>query len=110
MGQDDKAVSALEHALLQAPADPRIYYDLGVLAIDQARLDVAEQFFWKGVEVSLDDPEFCEASAAILCAVDAHQQAIPFYERALERAPGDPDLLRKIAQAYESVFEPTLSV
>ena len=110
LGQDDKAVSALEHALLQAPADPRIYYDLGVLAIDQARLDVAEQFFWKGVEVSLDDPEFCEASAAILCAVDAHQQAIPFYERALERAPGDPDLLRKIAQAYESVFEPTLSV
>ena len=110
LGQDDEAVSALEHALAHAPADPRIYYDLGVLAIDQARLDVAEQFFWKGVEVSLDDPDFCEASAAILCAVDANRQAIPFYERALEQMPGDPELLRSIAKAYESVFEPTLSV
>ena len=74
-----------------------------------ARNGMAERFFIKGAEVSLEDPVYCEAAAAVLCAAGVPLQAIPFYERALAQCPGDPDLVRKISEAYQSVFTPVPS-
>ncbi|MEC4674039.1 MAG: 6-hydroxymethylpterin diphosphokinase MptE-like protein, partial [Nitrospirota bacterium] len=102
-------VFALEQALALAPADPKIYYDLGVVSLEMQGVATAEKFFQKGVEVSLDDPEFCEAVGAVLCAAGAHAQAIPYFEQALLTCPTDSRLLQEISQAYQYVFavEPT---
>jgi tetratricopeptide (TPR) repeat protein len=105
----ESIVFALEQALAFAPSDPKIYYDLGVMSIEMQGISIAEKFFLKGVEVSLEDPEFCEAVGAVLCAAGAHLQAIPYFERALKSSPKDPLLLQEISQAYLHVFavEPT---
>ncbi len=109
LGEDEEAIQALEQGMLVDPADSRIYFDLGVMALETNRVEVADRFFVKGAEVSLDDPVYCEAAAAVLCAAGVHFQAIPFYERALGQCPGDPDLLRKISEAYQTVFTPVAS-
>ena len=107
--EKESRVFALEQALAFAPADPKIYYDLGVLSLETQGVTIAANFFQKGVEVSLDDPEFCEAVGAVLCAAGAHAQAIPYFERALLQCPTDSRLLQEISQAYQYVFagEPT---
>jgi len=101
----DEAVEALEQALLHSPADPRIYYDLGVLSLAQQRIDLAEPFFTKGAEITLDDPEFCEAVGAVFAAAGLPAKAIPFYERALLGSPGNGELLHTINETYQSIFE-----
>ena len=109
LGQEDEAVEALEQALLINPSDTRIYFDLGVTALDNHQGDIAERFFLKGVEISLDDPEFCEASGAVLSAAGYPSQAIPFYEKALSQCPGNPELLTALSRAYQTIFEPVPS-
>lgn len=104
MGDDEKRMSALEQSLLLNPADPRIYYDLGALALNNGNTEVAGRFFVKGAEVSLEDPDYCEAVGALYCAAGVPGLAIPFYERALVGVPNRPELLRQISQAYQSVF------
>ncbi len=105
---DDMAgsVEALEHAMICRPADPRVYYDLGVLSLKEHHVEIAERFFEKGAEVALEDPDFCEAVGAVLTAAGANGQAIPFFERALMQRPQDPELIKQIAQSYQTLFEP----
>lgn len=106
LGDMMASVEALEGAMLASPADPRVYYDLGVLSLKEQRVEVAEQFFEKGAEVALEDPAFCEAVGAVFAAAGAHEQAIQFFERALMQCPQDPDLIKKIAQSYQTLFQP----
>jgi len=108
--QTESAVWALEQALLIDPANSRVYFDLGVQSLANGVLESAERFFEKGAEIALDDPEYCEAVGAVLSAAGAHSEAILFYERGLVRNPADGDLLEKINNAYQSVFEVTHSV
>ncbi len=105
LGQKDDEVEALEQALMVAPSDPRIYFDLGVMALENHQGDSAERFFMKGVEVSLDDPRFCEASGAVLSAAGFQAQAVPFYEKALNQCPGSPELIDELSKAYQKIFE-----
>lgn len=109
-GDEDQRVEALEKALLVIPSDPRIYYDLGVMALEGHQAESAERFFMKGVEVSLNDPEYCEASGAVLAAAGYPSQAIPFYEKALSQLPGNPELLTELSRAYQTIFEEVPSV
>ena len=106
----DEAVEALEQALMAQPSDPRIYFDLGVMALENQQSEIAERFFLKGVEISLEDPSFCEASGAVLVAAGYHAQAVPFYEKALKQCPDNGDLLRELSLAYQGVFEQVSSV
>jgi len=105
LGDGMASVAALEGAMIASPADPRVYYDFGVLSLKEQRLEVAEQFFEKGAEVALEDPEFCEAVGAVFAAGGLPAKAIPFYERALLGSPGNGELLNKINETYQSIFE-----
>jgi tetratricopeptide (TPR) repeat protein len=106
LGNREHSIEALEQALVMNAADSRVYYDLGVLSLQEQRVEVAQRFFEKGAEVSLDDPAFFEAVGAVLTAAGAHTQAIHFYEQALHHHPQDSQLIKKIAEAYEVLFEP----
>ena len=105
LGRDEEAVEALEEALIVEPSDPRIYFDLGGMALQNHQNEIAERFFMKGAEISLDDPEFCEACGAVLAAAGYQTQAVPFYERALKHWPENQELLKAISKAYEAIFE-----
>lgn len=106
LGNMSGFVEALEGAMIVNPADPRVYYDLGVLSLHEQRLEVAQQFFEKGADVALEDPVFCEAVGAVFSAAGAHEQAIHFFEKTLMQCPQDSDLIQKIAQSYQGLFEP----
>ena len=95
---------ALEKALQCIPSDPRIYFEFGVLSLETDGVSRAEIFFRKGVELSLEDPEYCEAVGAVLCAAGIHDLAIPYLEMACLKAPSNPNLLQEIVQAYQHVF------
>lgn len=71
---------------------------------------MAHSFFVKGAEVTLNDSEFCEAVGAVLFAAGLPSESISFYELALDRQPQNPELLYKINEAYQSVFEGVSSV
>jgi len=102
---EDEAIEAYHQVMLADPSDSRVYFELGVLALQGQQIDVAERFFLKGLEISLDDPEYCEAVGAVWSAVGLAERAISFYERAMLRDPGNADLVYKISQSYESIFE-----
>ncbi|MDT7041838.1 6-hydroxymethylpterin diphosphokinase MptE-like protein [Candidatus Nitronereus thalassa] len=105
LGNRENSIEALEQALVMNASDPRVYYDLGVLSLQEQRVEVAQRFFEKGAEVSLDDPDFFEAVGAVFSAAGSYTLAIPFYEQALLQRPQDPDLINKISEAYQNLFE-----
>lgn len=102
---DDEALEAFQKAMVADPSDPRVYYELGVLALKGHQIDVAERIFWKGAEVSLEDAEYCEAVGALWSAFGLPAKAIPFYEQAMVQDPGNAELINKINQSYQSIFE-----
>jgi len=102
---EPEAIEAFHQAMLVDPSDSRVYFELGVSALHGQQIDVAERFFLKGSEISLDDVEYCEAVGAVWSAVGLPAMAIPFYERAMLRDPGNADLVNKISQSYQSIFE-----
>jgi hypothetical protein len=109
LGDTERAISALEESLSSNPTNPRVYYDLGVLALHDHQIEIASKFFEKGIEVSLEDPEFCEAVGAVWYAAGYPTEAIAFVERGLIHNPGHPDLLHKISKIYQEVFQPVHS-
>lgn len=104
LGEEEKVMQALENTLRLSPSDVRVYFELGVLALQTQRLEAAERFFQKGAELSLDDPEFCEAAGDVLASAGAQKQAIVLYERALLHGSDPSGLLRKISMLYQGVF------
>ncbi len=99
-----EAVEAFQKALVADPSDSRVYFELGVMALKRQQIDVAERFFLKGSEMSLEDAEYCEAVGSVWCAVGLPGKAIPFYEQAIVQNPGNAELISKINQSYQSIF------
>lgn len=102
LGQVDSAVWAYEHLGRLQPSNPRIWYDLGELQWDLARLEEADRSFHRSVKA---EPDSTNIAAIVrlgdLYTVRRHSDsAIIWYLRAIDLAPEDFRLWRKLGGSY----------
>jgi tetratricopeptide (TPR) repeat protein len=102
LGQQEKAKSELERAIVGEPL-PYAHYYLGVLYKQLGNTDSAAAEFTKEIEVAPDNPwAYKDLSAIKLDQADL-RGAMAILEKGIARNPDTPDLLAALGKAYLQV-------
>jgi tetratricopeptide (TPR) repeat protein/TolB-like protein len=94
------AVLFLEKALSIRPKYPEAYYCLGLIRLDQTRLEDAVLEFEKAIEL---EPDFVEAYKALgqtYARLRLYPKSLKAYETVLQLKPDAPGIYRKIGNMY----------
>lgn len=129
LGDNTKFKEKLEEAITMNPTDPTLYYNVGVMNMDQKNIDEAIKFFEKAIELK---PDYSDAynniGAAIIEKVnpiieemnkslsdfdkydrlqaeqfEIYKQAVPYYEKAYELAGDNISVIQTLMGLYENL-------
>lgn len=129
LGDNDKFKERLEEAIKLNPTDPVLYYNVGVMNMDQKKIDEAIEYFEKAIELK---PDYGDAYNNIGAAIiekanpiieemnkslsdfdkydklqaqqfDIYKQAIPFYEKAYELNGSNLSIVQTLMGLYENL-------
>ncbi|MBU8934819.1 MAG: tetratricopeptide repeat protein [candidate division Zixibacteria bacterium] len=108
LGQADSAVWAYEHLARLKPNNARIWYDLGELQWDLKHLTEAGRSFQRSVAINADSSNLLAVvRLGDLYTVQRHSDsAIEWYLHALDLAPEDYRLWRKLGGTYNLLGNP----
>ena len=112
-GDEDTALGILAKVLHQAPQHLRALYTSGLLELNGGRADRAEVLFRQVVDADAGDAFAAYYLALSLAQQGRHEEALPWYRRAIELDPhlrsayyGAFQLLRQLRQADEAPSRP----
>lgn len=100
LGQKQQALMVLQQASLFHGGDRRIASEYGRLALDLDQVGVAAQLLEAADDPSKPDWRVVAARGTVLAKQGRYSDAIPFYQRALTLAPGQPSVLNNLALAH----------
>jgi tetratricopeptide (TPR) repeat protein len=110
LGQPQKAMAALDRALLVQSKDPTFWLQLGKLfASVLFKSDVTpapedlqrvNAIFTKAADMGADDPAIVKDVADYFAASQQIKEALPFYLKVLELAPDDSNAREKLATGF----------
>jgi len=129
LGDNNKFKEKLEEAITMNPTDPTLYYNVGVMNMDQKNIDEAIKYFEKAIELN---PNYGDAynniGAAIIERVnpiieemnkslsdfdkydrlqaeqfDIYKQAVPYYEKAYEIDGSNVSVIQTLMGLYENL-------
>ncbi len=129
MGDNDKFKEKLEEAITINPTDPTLYYNVGVMNMDQKNIDEAIKNFEKAIEIKPDYGDaYNNIGAAIIEKANAiieemnnslsdfekydrlqaeqleiYKEAIPFYEKAFEYDGKNISIVQTLMGLYENL-------
>lgn len=129
LGDNNKFKERLEEAITLNPTEPSLYYNVGVMNMDQKNIEEAILNFKKAIELK---PDYAEAYNNIGAAIieranpiieemnkslsdfekydklqseqfDVYKEAIPFYEKAFEIKSDDLSVVQTLMSLYENL-------
>lgn len=80
--------------------DKEVWYKIGTINEELGRYDAAKEAYLKATNI---DPEYCECFkrlAEMLYDIDMFDEAIVYFENAVEAYPDDESLQKKLAKCY----------
>jgi Flp pilus assembly protein TadD len=99
-GQKEQAFMVLSQAQPQHPNNYEMNSELGRLAIEFDKLDIAERLLAKAEDPAKPDWRVVSARGTVLAKRGAYAEAIKLYERAKDLAPNQPSVLNNLAMAH----------
>ena len=87
LGLYNKSIAAFRNALQYAPGDPAIYYQLGVVAMDQLYDREAEAYFLEGLKLNPDHVLILLALGRLYIRMNQAQAAISVLRQVTQREP-----------------------
>ena len=94
MGKHQKSEEILEEILKENPDDPSVNNDLGYLYADQGKnLDQAEKMIRKAITSEPENGAYLDSMGWVLFKRGKFQEALPYLEKAVEKATGGDDTL-----------------
>ena len=129
LGDTDKFKEKLEEAITINPTDPTLYYNVGVMNMDQKNIDEAIKYFEKAIELKPDYGDaYNNIGAAIIEKVnpiieemnkslsdfdkydrlqaeqlEVYKEAIPYYEKAYELDGENISIIQTLMGLYENL-------
>lgn len=100
MGQKQAALSVLQQASRLHGGDRRVASEYGRLALDLDQVSLAAQILEAAEDPAKPDWRVVAARGTVMAKQGKYSEAIPFYERALALAPGQPSILNNLALAH----------
>lgn len=84
----------LEAVLKESPDDPSVNNDLGYLYADQNKnLEQAEKMIRKAITAEPENGAYLDSMGWVLFRLGKHQEALPFLEKAVQKATGGDETL-----------------
>jgi len=129
LGDNNKFKEKLEEAITINPTDPTLYYNVGVMNMDQKNIDEAIKYFEKAIELKPDYGDaYNNIGAAIIEKVnpiieemnkslsdfdkydrlqaeqlEVYKEAIPYYEKAYELDGENISIIQTLMGLYENL-------
>jgi len=100
-GLDKQAASLLQTAVSMAPDDPATHHSMGLLLVRQKNLDEAVKFLGKAAELDPTNVRYTYVYAIALYESGLHEQAISVLEAALEKQPGNQEIVSALGSYYQ---------
>jgi hypothetical protein len=104
LNDSQKAVEAFAGALQADPANPVIYRDLALLAVENGNHDSGEMFLKKALELAPWSDELYSLLARVYLGLGETQKAIALYERGVQLNPQNANLQTELARLYQDVI------
>jgi hypothetical protein len=102
--ENEKAVDAFASALQADPANPLIYRDLALLAIENGNHDSGEMFLKKALELAPWSDELYSLLARLYLGLGETQKAIALYESGVQLNPQNANFQKELALLYQDVI------
>jgi len=99
MGQKSQALAVLQQASIYHGANKKLASEYGRLALELDQVTVAQQMLAMADDPVSPDWRVISARGTVFAKQGKYQDAIPFYERALTLAPGNPSIMNNLALA-----------
>lgn len=100
LGQKGEALGVLQQASLYHAADKRLASEYGRLALELDQVAVASKLLAHADDPAMPDWRVISARGTVFAKQGKYAEAIPFYERALSLADGQPSVLNNLALAH----------
>ena len=100
-GLDKQAAGLLEKAVKQSPDDPATHHAMGLLLVRQKNLDAAVKFLGKAAELDPASVRYSYVYAFALFTSGRHEQAISVLEEALQKQPGNQEIISALGSYYQ---------
>ncbi len=100
MGQKQAALGVLQQASTMNGGDRRVISEYGRLALDLDQVTLAAQILEAADDPANPDWRVVAARGTVFAKQGKYSDAIPFYDRALALAPGQPSILNNLALAH----------
>ena len=99
-GLDKQAASLLQEAVSRSPDDPATHHAMGLALVRQKNLDRAVNFLGKAAELAPASVRYAYVYAVALYESSRHEQAISVLEAALEKQPGNQEIISALGSYY----------
>jgi len=100
-GMDEQARPLIEKAIRLAPTDPAAHHAMGLLLVRQRQLDQAVPYLAKAADLGPVFVRYTYVYAVALYENGQPEEAISVLEAALEKQPGNRDLISALAGYYQ---------
>lgn len=104
MNDPESAVSSLESAIAVDPANPLLYRDLGLVALENQNMEPAEIFLLKAIELVPNNVEFYKPLFNLYMSLGKTEKAVALYESAIKENADISAIQHDLALTYNSII------
>jgi predicted CXXCH cytochrome family protein len=102
---DSEASKLLQSAIKAAPEQAPSYHAMGLLLVRQQKIAQAGDYLKKAADLDPDTPRYAYVYAVALYEQGQQHKSVAILEQALQRHPGNPELISALRAYYQQLGE-----